>query len=270
MNKNSKIVSRLWMIIIITLLGCSLFTLPVMGESDGAGDGSGGGKSVPLDLVSSVPSDGEKNVPLTGDIKMSFNKNVIYLLIRDANKKCFSLTAADGSKVPSEVIMADDQLEFEKRRDISLRPLEQLQPGTAYTVKISPQLQAKNGTSLGHEVTINFVTTGTAAQTVKPVPDSDVQKNPANAAAQDVSPSSPASSENKAAADKSMQTNEQKTQPENEPLGQTQEKKPETKQNTADKKTNQTSSPKPITAYVIIGGLILVAGAGYFYIKKRK
>jgi hypothetical protein len=136
----------------------------------GAGDGSGGGQGVPLGLDSSIPADGQKDVPVTGDIKLTFNKNVIFLGIRDANKTCFSLIAADGSKVPIQVIMADDQTTegFEKRRDISVRPVQKLQPGTAYVVKVSPQLQAKNGMSLGHEVTVKFVTAGVASKPVEP------------------------------------------------------------------------------------------------------
>lgn len=112
-----------------------------------------------------------KKMYLTGDIQLHFNKNVIYLLIRESNKKCFSLSAKDGTKVPIEVIMADDQTPegFEKRRDISVRPLEKLEPGTAYVLKVSPDLQAKNGMSLGSEAEVNFVTAGTATKAVEPV-----------------------------------------------------------------------------------------------------
>ncbi|MDD3364338.1 MAG: Ig-like domain-containing protein [Syntrophomonas sp.] len=168
MNNRKK--SRLWSIIIIAILSCALMALPL--AAAGAGDGSGGGKNIALGLDASFPADGQKDVSLTGDIKLTFNKNVIFLGIRDANKTCFSLIASDGNKVPIEVIMADDQTTegFEKRRDISVRPVQKLQPGTGYVVKVSPQLQAKNGTSLGHEVTVNFVTAGVASKPVEPAP----------------------------------------------------------------------------------------------------
>lgn len=155
---------RLWSILVLVVLGCMLLALPAMAE----GDGSGGGKNIALGLDSSFPSDGQKDVSLTGDIKLTFNKNVIFLGIRDANKTCFSLISADGSRVPVEVIMADDQTVegFEQRRNIAVRPLQELKPGTGYVVKVSPRLQAKNGMSLGREISINFVTAGADRKSV--------------------------------------------------------------------------------------------------------
>ena len=178
MNKKSTKRPRLWTIITMLVWGCLFIALPVLAADTGTGDGSGGGKNIPLGLDSSSPADGQKDVSLTGDIKLTFNKNVIYLLIRDANKTCFSLLTADGSKVPIEVIMADDQTPegFEQRRDISIRPLQKLQPGTSYAVKVSPELQAKNGMSLGHEVTVNFVTAGTVAKPAEPATGADSGK----------------------------------------------------------------------------------------------
>ena len=276
--------SSLWAIIVLAVLACALLVLPAMAEGDG--DGSGGGKGVPLGLASSNPADGQKDVPVKGDIQLTFNKNVIFLGIREANKTCFSLSAADGSQVPIEVIMADDQLEFEKRRDIALRPLEELKPGTAYVVRISPQLQAKNGTSLDHEVRVNFVTAGKAAAVEKPVSEAVVEKNPVEVKkpaanlpdnAADVSPGTgqavtePAGkTENKAPAVE----NSSKTVSENN----TEVKKEETKTvkeptKSAEKaplKEAEEAEKSPFPGYAAIAGVVLVAGAGYIFLRKGK
>jgi len=75
-KKNGK-KSRLFAIIILALIGCLLMAMPALAES--TGDGSGGGQGVPLALDSSTPADGQKDVPLTGEIKLVFNKNVILI-----------------------------------------------------------------------------------------------------------------------------------------------------------------------------------------------
>lgn len=82
------------------------------------------------------------------------------------NKKCLALYAADGSKIPVEVIMADDQIEPEKRRDIQLKPLQSLEPATSYTIKISPELRSKSGVTVGREITVSFTTAGAAPDSV--------------------------------------------------------------------------------------------------------
>ena len=247
--------SRLFSIIIMTVIGCLLMALPALA----AGDGSGGGQGVPLGLDSSAPADGQKDVPLTGDIKLTFNKNVIFLGIKDANKTCFSLIAAGGSEVPIEVIMADDQTPegFELRRDISIRPLQKLKPGTAYAVKISPQLQAKNGTSLGHEVNVNFVTAGAAFQPVETKPISAAGQEPANTnqtAATTVEKNTTVSSAANSSTTEMTQTSEVKEQP-------AEEKSPVSEPGQNKQKYN--------TTYAVAAGLILLAALGYVYFRKR-
>lgn len=291
MNHRLSNKTRIISLVLLLVFSCILMVAPALAES--TGDGSGGGKAVPLGLDSSSPADGAKDVSLTGDIKLTFNKNVIYLQIKEANKKCFSLTAANGTKAPIEVIMADDQTPegFEKRREISLHPLQKLQPGTTYTVKISPDLQAKNGTSLGHEETLSFITAGTA---VKPSPEPAA---PAGGSAKDVEPakSTPAPQPNNGAntvptANKSEGTTavkEDKTSGventsvvENKASGvekalvaedkSKQGSEPQVKtevKNSA--KENAQSEPKPNRTYAAITGLVLVAGAGYLLARKR-
>ncbi|HAG11360.1 MAG TPA: hypothetical protein DCK76_08290 [Desulfotomaculum sp.] len=146
----------------ISILLAAVFCLAAMAAPalSGQGDGSGGGQDDLLTLVSSTPSHGQKDVELSVLIKVSFNKNVINMTVSDNNRKCFSLYSADGLLVPVEVIMADDQIEPEKKRDIAVKPLHDLKPGTSYTLKISQELRSKSGVCLEKPVSITFVTKG--------------------------------------------------------------------------------------------------------------
>lgn len=170
-----------WSALVLVMIA-NLFVIPWSAFA-GDGDGSGAGKDVPLALASSAPTNGQTGVSLQPVIKLIFNKNIINLAIRDANKNCFSLVSSAGTNVAIEVIMADDQMYPEEKRNVILKPLQTLKPNNTYTVKISPQLQAKNGTGLGHEVTVKFTTAGTPADTGKPaettpVVPSTVEKQP--------------------------------------------------------------------------------------------
>jgi len=256
MMKARKRNLTLSLIAILLVICGTILTFPALTLAEG--DGSGGGQSVPLSLDASSPADGQKDVPLSGEIKLVFNKNVINLTIRDNNKNCFDFSTANGTKVPIEVIMADDQLYPEEKRNITVKPLQKLQPGTAYVVKISPKLQAKNGTSLGHEVTVNFVTIGAASQPVESTPVSDAGQEQANtiqsapttveknAAASSSEPNSPATVK--------VQTTEDKVQPA--------EDKSPTAEPVQDKQ-------KSNTTYAMAAGLILLVILGYVYLRKR-
>lgn len=146
----------------IGILLAVVFCLAIMAAPalSGQGDGSGGGQNNPLTLVSSAPSAGQEDVELPVLIKLSFSKNVINMTVSDNNRKCFSLYSADGVLVPIEVIMADDQIEPEKKRDIAVKPLQDLKPGTSYTLKVSQELRSKSGVCLEKPVSITFVTKG--------------------------------------------------------------------------------------------------------------
>ncbi len=146
----------------ISILLAAVFCLAIMAAPalSGQEDGSGGGQGNPLILVSSNPADGQKDVELPVLINLSFSKNVINMTVSDNNRKCFSLYSADGLLVPVEVIMADDQIEPEKKRDIAVKPLHDLKSGTSYTLKISQELRSKSGVCLEKPESITFVTKG--------------------------------------------------------------------------------------------------------------
>lgn len=135
----------------------SIITISIPSAADN-GDGSGGGKDEPLALLSSVPANGASEVAVDTVIILGFSKNVINMSVADANRNCFVLLDASGSKIPLNVIIADDQIEPEKKRIISVKPQNKLQPGTNYTLVIYATLQSKSGVSLGKDVKIRFKT----------------------------------------------------------------------------------------------------------------
>ncbi|MEN6325896.1 MAG: Ig-like domain-containing protein [Syntrophomonas sp.] len=274
MNNKLDKITRMFPIIIMLLLSCVLMAAPVSAED--AGDGSGGGQGVPLGLASSTPADGSKNVALGGDIKLTFNKNVIYLGIRENNQKCFSLVATDGSKVPIDVIMADDQIHPEEKRNVSIHPLQELKPGTAYALKISPDLQAKNGDILEHEVTVDFVTAGMAAKPMPVASSNETVKSNKETKPELVIEKSevknetttPVDSEKSAVVEEKETSVVEKNQVAQDKTKQLEDKQVNNEEKTPVKENNQ-DKQKPNRTYAIIAGLILIAGVGYLAVRRK-
>lgn len=152
MKKVSILVSLLLVLILLPA------SISVAGGGGGTGGGTGGNSSEPLTLVSSTVTDGQADVGLTPEITMVFSKNVTDLSVKDANLTCFSLNKLDGGEVGFEVLMADSQVEPEKKNDVVVRPSAELEAGTEYIVTISKALTSKSGASLAEDVTIRFTT----------------------------------------------------------------------------------------------------------------
>ncbi|MBR0113061.1 MAG: Ig-like domain-containing protein [Clostridia bacterium] len=136
-----------------------LLTLIVSAFAEG-GDGSGGGKDIPFQFVSSSISNGAENVDPGTSIVLGFNKNVVNIAVRENNMKCFTLKDEDGKQVPIEIIMGDDQVEptHEVKRTVTVKPKSSLEYSTEYILKISKDLQAKNGSYLEKDSYISFTT----------------------------------------------------------------------------------------------------------------
>jgi len=162
---------KLIFLMILTIL--SVNCIPVLAADNGEG------KAVGLALAESNPENGAVDVPLDTQIKLLFNKNVVNLTVKDNNSKCFRLLDADNNEVPIEVIFPDDQIEPERKREINLKPLEQLKENTTYKVEVSEMLQAKNGTNLGTAVSITFTTIALQPSVQKPEAAQAVSKETA-------------------------------------------------------------------------------------------
>lgn len=130
------------------------------GGGSGSGSGSGDSEGAPLSLVSSTPAAGAKNVAVDSQIKLTFSKNVVNMAVKDNNLKCFSLLDAKGQAVAIDVKMADDQIEADKKNDVILIPRQTLNGGEQYSVVVSKDLTAKNGTKMDKETKVTFSTVG--------------------------------------------------------------------------------------------------------------
>lgn len=160
-----------WVTVILTmtlLLACPGADF-LAKAADGEGDGSGGDKNNPLAVESCVPADGATGVANLEYVKIVFTKNIAYMTIREANKQCFSLWSG-SQKIPAAIIIADDQIEREKRNDVLVKPLQALKPGAAYRVEIAPELQSKSGVFLGQKVAISFTMAGAGLTAPKTEP----------------------------------------------------------------------------------------------------
>lgn len=166
--------------VFILLLSILLVVLPLAAYGEG-GDGTGNSQGVfkPLGLVSATLADGTsimdaENVPLQPEITMHFDKNVVYLIYWERNKRCFHLYDENGQEQELKLSKIDDTVDFSKRQYIWVEPAKALAPGTSYTLYIAPELMAKNGgstlsmTTNNQGVTIKFRTAGEKTVQIAP------------------------------------------------------------------------------------------------------
>ena len=139
----------------ITCIIAAVLVLTVLCGTALAGD-------KPVSLDTSSVEDGQTDVPVDVVIELVFTNNVINASVRDNNAACFSLESG-GKTVPIDIIMADDQIEPNLKRIISVAPVSSLEQGKRYTLVISGSLTAKNGNSIGEDTAITFTTAGGGA-----------------------------------------------------------------------------------------------------------
>lgn len=161
-NLSKKILSLFCLILIVFIGMTAIVTAQESGSAPpmGSGDGSGGGSNVHFALVETKPKNGATDVNVNTTIWLLFNKNAVFMSLRENNKANIILKDADGDKVSAEVTMKDDQLEPEFRREMVVVPSEPLDPGSTYTLTVGKAVQAKNGQSLEKDYTVTFTTAG--------------------------------------------------------------------------------------------------------------
>ncbi|MEL7647545.1 MAG: Ig-like domain-containing protein [Sedimentibacter sp.] len=142
-------------LILAVLIAASSYPL-YASESD-----SVDGKSVDFQLVGSNPADSSKDVPADVTITLLFNKNVVNFSVKDNNLNCIFLKDSNNQIVEANLIFPDDQVEPDKKREIYIDPLSDLKENTTYTVEISADMLAKNGSTLGEPSYVSFTTQGT-------------------------------------------------------------------------------------------------------------
>ena len=132
--------------------------LEYLSPEDIPSSGSGDNKGIPVELAASSVVNGQSGVSITEAITLTFSKNVINASVAETNKAHFALADANGNTVPIEVVMADDQLEPVKKREVVIKPLQALQAGAQYTLTISKGVQSKSGDTTQDDIAITFRT----------------------------------------------------------------------------------------------------------------
>lgn len=155
--------NRLMFFIICAFLflnACSAATLAAGTGTGGSGSGSGTDMK-PFNFVGTYLTTINGNssstgaevtttqVPLKPTIKIVFDKNVVKDAFWSNNEQCLNMFASSGVKVPAQVFRISDQVNFEERQNIFIAPLQDLNPGAAYKIIISPGLLAGSGSELG-------------------------------------------------------------------------------------------------------------------------
>lgn len=234
MRENKRFLSKTKLLLFIILLSSFFIGQMASAEGDGSGGGTGGGtgggKSQPLTLESSTIKDGATGVSLKPEITLTFSKNIVNMTVNENNKNCFSLQTSNGTNIPINLTLPDDQIDFEKRNDAIITPKANLSQGTTYSIVISSSLKAKSGVTTGKEIKITFTTevekpatnnNDTSKPTPKPetaAPKGEITTKPGTVVAKDPNTSKP---ENKSNPNPTSKVDE----------------KPSTDQNTTDSQT---------------------------------
>ncbi len=268
---NKRLISGKGIIALMVLFVCFSIVIPALGEEDG----SGGGQGVPLQLSSSTPADGAKNVAVDVKIELQFNKNVINMSVRENNKKCFALYTGNKA-VGIDVQMADDQVQPELKRLVTVAPRQALLPGTAYVLNIAPELQAKSEVVLGKEVKIHFTTVGTQVpdkpkdDDKKPAADQDGDQNNVSPQTDNLDPDStkPTTDEQTTQDKKTVSVQDKNSSQVQDTEEKSVAEEQETVKQTPPAKTTETATAKTVWTYVL-GGVIVVGIVAVYIIKFR-
>ncbi|GIM29238.1 hypothetical protein CPJCM30710_19040 [Clostridium polyendosporum] len=136
----------------------------------GQGEGMPGSSGVkPLSFVSCTLEDGSKidaedGITVEPKFILKFDKNIVNMLVWENNRKCFSLSTGGNVNIPIVVSKIDDTVDFDHRQDVFIKPVNALEFGKTYYIKVGPQLISKNGQSTigsatgGKDLTISFKT----------------------------------------------------------------------------------------------------------------
>ena len=100
-----------------------------------------------VQLVSVSPMGGSY-ISSTPEFTLTFDKNVANIDVRDNNKGKIFFYDQNGNEVLSHVSIADDEIYPLQKREIELKILETLPPGT-YKLVVEAGIRAKNGTETG-------------------------------------------------------------------------------------------------------------------------
>ena len=120
------------LMVLIMALTVLLIPASAFASGGGNGNGTGGGKEEALRVESACIEDG---AVLASDetITLVFSKNVVNSKVAESNMALFHVLDSNQNEVTIEVIMADDQVEPDKKNDVVIQFPQGLADGT-YTL----------------------------------------------------------------------------------------------------------------------------------------
>lgn len=168
-------------ILCIFLILILMFPAAVFAEG---GDGSGSGGKDAVSVGSTSVEDGASIGP-EDPITITFTNNVNNQKVRETNQALFSLADENGNPIEIDVVMYDDQVEPEHKRDITIVPVAPLAAGK-YTLTAHAGITAKNGSSMAEDFILTFTVSasGSQAETIAateeptPAPTAEPTKEP--------------------------------------------------------------------------------------------
>lgn len=159
---------------LLALLTAAVLTaaLPMTAYAGGGGGGGGGknkaANAEPL-TVESASIENDALISAEDTITLVFSKNVCDASVREANTGFVLLTNGEDQEVAVEVILTDDQIEPDKKNDMTIAPVEPLEPGE-YTLTVKAGVAAKSGSVTKEDYTLTFVVEAPPEETTEPTP----------------------------------------------------------------------------------------------------
>lgn len=142
--------------LMVLIMAMSVLLIPASAFASGGGNGNGtgGGKEEALCVESASIEDG---AVLASDetITLVFSKNVVNSKVAESNMALFHVLDSNQNEVTIEVIMADDQVEPDKKNDVVIQFPQGLADGT-YTLTAQKGITSKSGDVMDKDYTLTF------------------------------------------------------------------------------------------------------------------
>lgn len=164
--------------------------IPMNAFAAGDGTGTGGGKGEALTVESATVENG--GTLSAGDsITLVFSKNVTNASVAETNQTLFTVTDSQGAPVEVQVVLADDQIEPDKKNDVVIQLPQDLADGS-YTLTAAAGVTSKSGETMKEDYTLQFTVGQAGQQDAATQTDASAAGDASSSAASDASSSTQA------------------------------------------------------------------------------
>lgn len=241
--------------LMVLIMVMTVLLVPSNAFASGNGNGTGGGKNEALRVESASIEDGGV-LASDGSITLVFSKNVVNSKVAEDNRALFQVIDGNQAEVAIEVVMADDQVEPDKKNDVVIQFPQGLADGT-YTLTAKKGITSKSGDVMEKDYTLTFQAGGAQAAEPAPAQTTEQADNQTTEQAADQTTEQTAGQTTKQAAD---QTAEQAA-------GQTTEAGANQTPKTAAAAESEGTNMMPMVIIIVV---ILAAAGGFVLLRKKK